>query len=50
MTEDEDIAEGMKDVETIRKCQHRWEEGENKSKPAYRCARCGAWSRARSNT
>jgi len=24
-------------------CKHRWEEGSNTDRPAYRCARCGAW-------
>lgn len=24
-------------------CKHRWEEGTNKERPAYRCARCGQW-------
>jgi DNA-directed RNA polymerase subunit RPC12/RpoP len=24
-------------------CKHRWEEGTNKDRPAYRCARCGEW-------
>jgi hypothetical protein len=24
-------------------CKHRWIEGSNTDRPAYRCTRCGAW-------
>jgi hypothetical protein len=24
-------------------CKHRWEEGTNKERLAYRCVRCGEW-------
>ena len=43
MTEEEDIAKGMEEVPRIRACKHRWEESANQDRPAYRCARCGAW-------
>lgn len=43
MTEDEDIAEGMKEVARIRACKHNWVEGDNPERKSYRCTRCGAW-------
>ena len=43
-----EIAEGMKELEKIRNCQHRWEESEFAKEHwepgtwQYTCARCGA--------
>ena len=39
-----EIAEGVKEVEKINKCQHRWEliEQPRYNEYVYKCPRCGA--------
>lgn len=40
---EQEIMKVMEQVPRIRACQHRWVEGDNKERPAYRCTRCNSW-------